>query len=40
MEDYPDDAVLLDTELGWMAERRHRLVLVDNPAEPYGFPVS
>ncbi|PJE30910.1 D-galactarolactone isomerase [Pseudooceanicola antarcticus] len=37
-EDYPDDAVLLDTTLGWCADdEARRLALVDNPVELYGF---
>ncbi|MBR9762167.1 MAG: amidohydrolase family protein [Rhodobacteraceae bacterium] len=37
-EHYPDDAVLLDTTLGWCADdEARRLALVDNPVELYGF---
>ncbi|MFC6489455.1 amidohydrolase family protein [Nitratireductor sp. GCM10026969] len=36
-EDYPDDAALLDTVLGWVPQAYHRRVLVDNPAELFGF---
>lgn len=35
--DYPDDAVLLDTVLGWVPREHHQRVLVDNPAELFGF---
>jgi len=37
-EDYPDEAMLLDALLEWLPDdaARHR-VLVDNPAELYGF---
>jgi len=34
---YPDDAVLLDTVLGWIPDRHHQAVLVDNPAKLFGF---
>lgn len=34
---YPDDAVLLDSLLGWADEPTRRRILVDNPAELYGF---
>ncbi|WP_319936797.1 amidohydrolase family protein [Thermohalobaculum sediminis] len=37
-EDYPDDAALLDTVLGWLPDEAARqLVLVENPVELYGF---
>ena len=37
-EDYPSDADLLDTVLGWAPdEATRRLILVDNPAALYGF---
>ena len=38
-EDYPDDAELMDTVLGWLPsdEARHR-ALVDNPEELFRFP--
>ncbi|MGF1551917.1 MAG: amidohydrolase family protein [Paracoccaceae bacterium] len=37
--DYPDDAALLDTVLGWLAdEAARRRALVDNPAELFAFP--
>lgn len=37
-EDYPDDAALLDTVLGWFSSDRGRhLALVENPQELYGF---
>lgn len=36
--DYPDDAQLTDTVLGWFADdRRRRLALVDNPEELFGL---
>lgn len=34
---YPDDAVLLDNLLDWAPEGVRRKILVDNPAELYGF---
>lgn len=38
-EDYPDDAALLDTVLGWFPNERGRhLALVENPEALYGFP--
>jgi D-galactarolactone isomerase len=38
-EDYPDDAALLDTVLGWFPDDRGiRRALVENPEELYGFP--
>lgn len=37
-EDYPSDADLLDTVLGWLPDNRARhLALVDNPQELFGF---
>lgn len=37
-EDYPDDAVLADTVLGWLADEQARTkALVHNPLELYGF---
>lgn len=37
-EDYPDDAALLDTVLGWIpTEAGLRKALVDNPVALYGF---
>lgn len=37
-EDYPDDAALLDTVLGWFgSDEARRLALVDNPQTLYGF---
>ncbi|WP_313958370.1 amidohydrolase family protein [Chelativorans salis] len=36
-EDYPDDAALLDTVLGWVPAEHHRKVLVDSPAALFGF---
>lgn len=36
-EGYPDDAELLDTVLGWVSEEHHKRVLVDSPAELFGF---
>lgn len=36
-EDYPDDAALLDTVLGWIPTAHHRKVLVDSPAELFDF---
>lgn len=35
--DYPDDAVLLDILLDWADPETRRKILVDNPAELYGF---
>lgn len=35
--DYPDDAVLLDVLLDWAPPETRRKILVDNPAELYGF---
>ena len=36
--DYPDDAQLTDTVLGWFADDAHRrLALVDNPEELFGL---
>jgi len=38
-EDYPDDARLMQTTLGWLGdEHRIRMALVDNPEVLYGFP--
>ncbi|RWX78544.1 amidohydrolase [Neorhizobium lilium] len=38
--DYPDDAALIDTVLGWLPdEDALRLALVNNPEELYGLPV-
>jgi D-galactarolactone isomerase len=37
-EAYPDDAALLDTGLGWIPTRHHQAVLVDSPAQLFGFP--
>jgi D-galactarolactone isomerase len=35
---YPDDAAMVDTVLGWLADdKARRLALVDNPEELYGF---
>ncbi|WP_127902989.1 amidohydrolase family protein [Solirhodobacter olei] len=34
---YPDDATLLDTLADWASEAEQRRILVDNPAELYGF---
>jgi D-galactarolactone isomerase len=36
-QEYPDDAVLLDTVLSWVPETSLQKVLVDNPAELFGF---
>ncbi len=37
-EDYPDDAALLDTVLGWAPDDRARQqILVETPARLYGF---
>lgn len=37
-DQYPDDAALTDTVLGWLADDRARkLALVDNPEALYGF---
>lgn len=37
-EEYPDDAALLDTVLGWFPdEASRRLALVDNPVALFGF---
>ncbi|MEI4474245.1 amidohydrolase family protein [Frigidibacter sp. MR17.24] len=37
--DYPCDAALADTVLGWLpGDRARRLALVDNPQELFGFP--
>jgi D-galactarolactone isomerase len=37
---YPDDAALTDTVLGWLADdEARRLALVDNPEKLYGFSV-
>lgn len=36
-EDYPDDAALLDTVLGWIPAKHHRKVLVESPAELFDF---
>ena len=36
---YPDDAALLDTVLGWIPDEKGRhLALVENPEELFGFP--
>lgn len=38
-EEYPDDAALTDTVLGWLADGRAlRLALVNNPEELFGLP--
>jgi len=38
-DQYPDDAALTETVLGWLADDRARkLALVDNPEALYGFP--
>ncbi len=38
-DQYPDDAALTDTVLGWLADDRARkLALVDNPEALYAFP--
>ncbi|MEE3071284.1 MAG: amidohydrolase family protein [Pseudomonadota bacterium] len=38
-EDYPDDAALLDTVMGWLSdEKAMQLALVYNPQSLYGFP--
>lgn len=38
-EEYPDDAALLDTVLGWFSnDRDRRLALVDNPEALFDFP--
>lgn len=38
-DQYPDDAALTDTVLGWLADSNARkLALVDNPEALYGFP--
>ncbi len=38
-EDYPDDAALLDTVIGWIPDDRGRhRALVENPEDLYGFP--
>lgn len=38
-EDYPDDAALLDTVMGWFPDEKGRqLALVDNPQTLFGFP--
>ena len=40
-EDYPDDAALLDTVLGWIEDEAvRRKVLVDNPESLFGFSES
>lgn len=36
-EDYPDDAAILDTVVGWIPEKHRRTVLVDNPAGLFDF---
>ncbi|MDY8108936.1 amidohydrolase family protein [Fulvimarina sp. 2208YS6-2-32] len=37
-QDYPDDAALLDTVLGWIeSEADRRTILVDNPEALFGF---
>jgi D-galactarolactone isomerase len=37
--DYPDDAALTDTVLGWLSDEKARhLALVENPEELYGLP--
>jgi len=37
-ETYPDDAVLLDTSMGWFSDDQSRkLALVDNPEKLFGF---
>ncbi len=35
--DYPDDADLLDTVVGWIPEAHRRRVLVETPAALFGF---
>jgi len=38
-EDYPDDAHLMETTLGWLgSSHRMHLALIDNPEELYRFP--
>jgi D-galactarolactone isomerase len=37
VQDKPDDAMLLDLLLDWADEATRRRILVDNPAELYGF---
>ncbi|XUY28651.1 amidohydrolase family protein [Agrobacterium sp. rho-8.1] len=38
-EEYPDDAALTDTVLGWFPDERSRnLALVENPQQLFGFP--
>ncbi len=36
-EDYLDDAALLDLALSWVPPSGHKLILVDNPTELFGF---
>lgn len=36
-KDYPDDARLLDTVLGWIPKRNHQAILVDSPAFLFDF---
>lgn len=37
--DYPDDAALTDIVLSWISsDENHRLALVDNPQDLFGFP--
>ena len=37
--EYPDDAALLDTTLGWLpSDAARRLALVDNPEAFFGLP--
>ncbi len=39
--DYPDDAALLDTVVGWIeSERDRQRILVDNPVELFDFGIS
>lgn len=35
--DYPDDAALLDTVVGWIPEQERERVLVENPVALFGF---
>ncbi|MEO4040373.1 amidohydrolase family protein [Hoeflea sp. CAU 1731] len=36
-KDYPNDARLLDTVLGWIPKRHHQAILVDSPAFLFDF---
>lgn len=36
-QDYPDDALLTDTVLGWLSEETRTLALRDTPAHLFGF---